>query len=129
MRPDAKRDVARRLRRSMTDAERRLWFHLRNRACSGWKFRRQHPLGPYIADFACLRAKVVVEVDGGQHLDAASDGVRTRYLGERGFVVLRFWNDDVLLRTEAVLSAIHAVVEARLGGAQARLPRAGKGVG
>lgn len=129
MRSDAKRDLARRLRRSMTDAERRLWFYLRNRVCSGWKFRRQHPLGPYIADFACLHAGVVVEVDGGQHVDAASDEARTRYFGERGFIVLRFWNDDVLLRTDAVLSAIHAAVEARLGVVEAPLPLAGEGLG
>ena len=116
MRTGAKRDKARGLRRASTDAEQRLWFHLRNRACANWKFRRQHPLGPYIADFVCLCAGVVVEVDGGQHVDAASDEARTRYFGRRGFIVIRFWNNDVLLRTEAVMCAIHAAVEARLQG-------------
>lgn len=67
MRPAQKRDRARRLRRSMTDAEHRLWFHLRNRALMGCKFRRQHPVGPYVADFACIERSMVVEVDGGQH--------------------------------------------------------------
>ena len=114
MRTGRKRDVARCLRRSMTDAERRLWFHLRNRSFSDWKFRRQHPVGPYIADFACLCAGVVVEVDGGQHLESAQDDVRTRYLHGRGLLVLRFWNDDVLLRTELVLATIHATLEERM---------------
>ena len=116
MRTGAKRERARQLRQSMTDAERQLWFHLRNRACSGWKFRRQHPVGPYVADFACLRAGVVVEVDGGQHAGRDADDVRTRYLESCGFIVLRFWNDEVLLRTGLVLEAVHAAMEARLRG-------------
>ena len=111
MRTGRKRDVARCLRRSMTDAERRLWFHLRNRSFSDWKFRRQHPVGPYIADFACLCAGVVVEVDGGQHLESAQDDVRTRYLHGRGLLVLRFWNDDVLKDIDGVCSHIVRVVE------------------
>ncbi len=135
MRTGAKCERARQLRQSMTDAERWLWFHLRNRACSGWKFRRQHPVGPYVADFACVRAGVVVEVDGGQHAGRAADDVRTRYLESCGFIVLRFWNDEVLLRTGLVLEAIHAAVEARLrprmNGVSdvAPLPLAGEGLG
>ena len=107
MRPNQKRDFARQLRRRMTDAEARLWFHLRNRALRGCKFRRQYPIGPYIADFACVEAGLVVEVDGGQHADAPSEPGRDRCLRAHGYRILRFWNNDVLARTEAVLEQIH----------------------
>ncbi|MEG3789911.1 endonuclease domain-containing protein [Lysobacter sp. CCNWLW3] len=110
MRPGQKRNCARHLRRSMTDAELRLWFHLRNRALMGCKFRRQHPIGPYIADFACIERGLIVETDGGQHADSGADRVRTRFLAFRGYRVLRFWNNDVLARTDAVLEQIHAAV-------------------
>lgn len=95
------------LRKQLTDAERRLWYHLRSRRLSGYKFRRQHPVGPYFADFACLEAGLIVEVDGGQHADQHdSDARRTAYLQSQGFKVLRFWNHEVLGDTEAVLQAI-----------------------
>jgi len=110
MRPAQKRDCARRLRRSMTDAEHRLWFHLCNRALMGCKFRRQHPVGPYVADFACIERRVVVEVDGGQHADSGADPGRTRFLAACGYRVLRFWNNDVLARSDAVLEQIHAAL-------------------
>ena len=110
MRPGQKRNRARRLRRSMTDAEHRLWFHLRNRALMGCKFRRQHPIGPYIADFACIEHRLIVEADGGQHADSGADRDRTRFLASCGYRVLRFWNNDVLARTDAVLEQIHAAV-------------------
>ncbi|KRD34158.1 hypothetical protein ASE35_10505 [Lysobacter sp. Root916] len=110
MRPGQKRNDARRLRRSMTDAECRLWFHLRNRALMGCKFHRQHPIGPYVADFACIERGLIVEADGGQHADSGADRARTRFLASRGYRVLRFWNNDVLARTEAVLEQIHAAV-------------------
>ena len=95
----------------MTDAERRLWFHLRRRASGGWKFRRQCPVGPYVVDFVCLEAGLVVEVDGSQHLRSDADLWRTRFLSSRGLRVLRFWNDEVLLQTPQVLEAIHAALE------------------
>lgn len=95
------------LRKRMTDAEQHLWSRLRRRQLLGFKFRRQVPVGPYIADFACVEAKLIVELDGGQHIDAkASDEARTRFLESRGFRVLRFWNNDVLRRTDDVLDEI-----------------------
>jgi len=98
---------ARRLRTQMTDAEQRLWQHLRARQMLGFKFRRQHPIGPFIADFACLQAGLVIEVDGGQHGELATeDARRTRYLNRQGFRVLRFWNHDVLQHTDACLEMI-----------------------
>ena len=98
---------ARVLRNEATDAEQRLWRHLRGRRLQGLKFRRQYPIAGYIADFACVEARLVIEVDGGQHGDRAeADSERTRKLQSNGYRVLRFWNDDVLLRTDAVLDDI-----------------------
>ena len=88
----------------MTDAETALWWRLRHGQLNGHRFRRQVPIGPFIADFACLAARLVVEVDGGQHIDDADrDERRTAWLEERGYRVLRFWNTDVLTNIEAVL--------------------------
>ena len=102
---------ARILRREQTEAERHLWRFLRNRHLQGFKFRRQHPIGPYFADFACPERRLVVELDGSQHLAfAAEDGHRTRALQRLGYRVARFWNDDVLLRTAQVLDAIVAAL-------------------
>lgn len=100
------------LRKQMTDAEHRLWYHLRKRQLNGYKFRRQYPVGPFITDFACLDAGLIVEVDGGQHGDQqAKDEARTRFLEGRGFKVLRFWNNDVLQQTEVCLEAIASALE------------------
>jgi very-short-patch-repair endonuclease len=96
---------ARELRQSMTDAERRLWRYLR-RHFLDVHFRRQVPIGPYIVDFACLRRMLVVEIDGGQHMGSPEDEVRDRWLGSRGYRVLRFWNHEVLKNTEGVLTVI-----------------------
>jgi len=104
----AKRRFARRLRRESTDAERLLWFHLRDRRL-GPKFRRQHPLGPYVVDFLSVEAALIVELDGSQH-HADVDADRTHFLERRGYRVLRFWNHDALVRTEAVLEVILASV-------------------
>jgi very-short-patch-repair endonuclease len=91
----------------MTDAEARLWMRLRAKQIDGHRFRRQVPMGPYIVDFACLDAQVIVEVDGSQHLVALNrDAERTAELQTRGFRVLRFWNNDVLEQTESVLEEI-----------------------
>ncbi|QRP64512.1 DUF559 domain-containing protein [Rhodanobacter sp. FDAARGOS 1247] len=105
---------ARRLRNEGTDAERRLWQHLRHRQLAGHKFRRQYPLAGYIVDFICVPARLVVELDGGQHLDAVEyDRRRTEILEREGYCVLRFWNDEVLLRTEDVVGEIFRVLEER----------------
>tara|TARA_R110000868_G_scaffold5084_2_gene31429 strand:+ start:2624 stop:2959 length:336 start_codon:yes stop_codon:yes gene_type:complete len=96
------------MRRNMTEAELRLWLHLRNGAL-GFHFRRQHPLGSYIVDFACLERRLIVEVDGGQHnlpAGLAHDAKRTQWLNETGFRVIRFWNDDVLKNTHGVVEQI-----------------------
>ena len=103
---------ARTLRKSMTDAERRLWSLLRDRQLGGYKFRRQHPLGSYVLDFACVDQQLAVEVDGGQHaVDVAKDEARTAYLEVRGYRVIRFWNNDVLERIEGVVSEIERTLE------------------
>jgi very-short-patch-repair endonuclease len=103
---------ARELRRNPTDAERRLWRHLRQRQLDGHRFRRQVPIGPYVADFVCLERRLIVEVDGGQHaVEADRDEVRTAWLEGQRFSVLRFWNNDVLGETEGVLEAIKRELE------------------
>jgi very-short-patch-repair endonuclease len=88
---------ARVLRREMTEAERRLWQKLRSRQTEGYRFRRQVPIGRFIADFVCHEARLIVEIDGGQH-DPSSDieASRTRFLESEGYCVLRFWNNEVL---------------------------------
>jgi len=103
---------ARHLRNHGTDAERHLWYFLRRQQLDGCKFRRQHPLAGYIVDFVCVPARLVVELDGGQHLDAMEyDERRTDALRREGYRVLRFWNDDVLLRTEDVVAEIFRALE------------------
>lgn len=98
---------ARSLRNAPTDAERQLWRHLRGRQLQGLKFRRQYPIAGYIADFACVEARLVIEADGGQHTDRDEyDAERTRKMQVNGYRVLRFWNDDVLLRSDLVLDEI-----------------------
>ena len=102
---------ARHLRRNQTEVERQLWRLLRDRRLEGFKFRRQHPIGPYFADFACIAEGLVVEADGGQHLDqAAYDQTRTRFLQSRGFRVIRFWNHEVLQAREVVLGEVLRVL-------------------
>jgi very-short-patch-repair endonuclease len=102
---------ARRLRAEPTDAECLLWWALRDRQCHGHRFRRQHPIGPYIADFVCIEAMLVIEVDGGQHADRDSDKVRDAYLRGHGWRVLRFWNHEVLGNRDGVLAVIVAELE------------------
>ncbi|NCT71744.1 MAG: endonuclease domain-containing protein [Xanthomonadaceae bacterium] len=100
------RTFAKQLRRNMTDAERRLWKYLRAHRLDGQKFRRQQPIGPCIVDFVHFGARVVVEADGGQHVQSPHDAARDAWLMRQGFRVLRFWNDDILLHTDAVLESI-----------------------
>jgi len=99
--------LARNLRSQSTDAEQLIWRHLKNRQIAGFKFRRQHPLPPFIVDFVCLEAGLVVELDGGQHVErSAQDAARTSKLNEMGFRVIRFWDDEALKQTEAVLEEV-----------------------
>lgn len=106
VREGQKRDLARRLRREMTLAERRLWLIVRDRQVEGHRFRRQCPIGPYVVDFACLEARLVLEADGGQHMDSSSDVIRDACLRRHGFRVLRFWNHEVLANPEGVCEVI-----------------------
>jgi len=107
-----RKELAKLLRRNMTDAERLLWRHLRAHRLNGGKFRRQQVLGPYIVDFVHFGARLVIEVDGGQHRDSRTDRERDAWLTNEGVKVLRFWNNDVLLETESVLNMIlSALVE------------------
>ncbi|MGV8942326.1 MAG: endonuclease domain-containing protein [Lysobacter sp.] len=106
MREGQKREFARRLRKTMTDAEQRVWYHLRDRRLLEAKFRRQVPIGRYVVDFVCLDAGLIVEIDGGQHNGSLHDVARDRFLGEQGFSVLRFWNNDVLTDLAPVLACI-----------------------
>jgi very-short-patch-repair endonuclease len=104
-----KRAFARSLRANPTEAERKLWAHLRAGRLGNLRFRRQQPIGPYIVDFFCPSAQLVVELDGGQHgMDAAVayDDVRSRFLESRGYQVLRFWNGEVLKDLDVVLDTI-----------------------
>ena len=118
-----------RLRRNSTDAEKKLWLHLRS-AQLGCKFRRQHEILGYIVDFVCLDRQLIVELDGGQHAQRAEyDARRTASLSTLGFKVLRFWNDDVLRDTQRVLAAIHAALIQALPPHPNPLPRLRRGRG
>ena len=98
---------ARGLRTSLTDAERLLWSRLRRGQLDGFRFRRQVPIGPYIADFACLAERLIIEVDGGQHSSrTVEDTAREQWLADRGYRVIRFWNNDVLENIDGVLAEI-----------------------
>ena len=102
---------SRTLRHVMTDAEQHLWRHLRLHQMAGFKFRRQHPVDGYILDFACVELIIAIELDGGQHAVAIeADTIRTQALNQAGWKVLRFWNNDVLANTEAVLSSIYSYI-------------------
>lgn len=98
--------VARKLRRTMTEAEKRLWYYLRARRLDGAKFVSQFPIGPHIADFACRKARLAIELDGSQHNDVI-DAPRTQVVEAFGYWIIRFWNIDVLQNTEGVLEAIY----------------------
>lgn len=99
--------VARRLRRDRTEAEDRLWLHIRNRRLANAKFRFQAAIGAHVADFACLEAKLIVELDGGRHAEQMeADALRTQSLEQAGYIVLRFWNNEVFENLDGVLTAI-----------------------
>ena len=101
------RNRARKLRRQQTDVETKLWMRLRDRQLNGAKFRRQHPIGPYIVDFCCPDRELIVEIDGGQHAEQASaDQIRTNFLEAAGYRVVRFWNHEALEQMDAILEEI-----------------------
>ena len=106
------RDRARALRQTMTEAECRLWSHVRDRGLGGHKVRRQVPIGGYVADFLCEEAALVIEVDGGQHADGA-DAERDARLKAQGYRVVRYWNDEVLANTEGVLEDLLSKLDER----------------
>src|ERR1044072_9621961 len=102
---------AKKLRTEMTDAERRLGYLLRAHRFSGYKFKRQVPIGRYVVDFVCFDRNVIVEADGGQHADNPADRSRDEWLQGQGFRVLRFWNNDVLRNTQAVMEVVFNALE------------------
>ncbi len=102
---------AKSLRSNMTDAERRLWYFLRAHRFKGTKFKRQAMIGKFIVDFVCFEKHLIIEVDGSQHADNEADRLRTRWLEEEGFRVLRFWNNEVLKNTGGVLDSIMVAIE------------------
>lgn len=111
--PPTTLDKARALRVEGTDAEKVLWRLLRGRRLDGWKFRRQHPVPPYILDFACLELKIAVEADGGQHNGSLHDEQRAEFLAHLGWRVLRFWNNDILANPEGVAETIRVALAGR----------------
>ncbi len=106
---------AKSLRSHQTEAEQRLWYHLRAHRFMGLKFKRQKPIGRYIADFVCVERRLVIEIDGGQHGEQVEyDLRRDAWLRGQGYTVLRFWNNEVLQQMEGVLEKIQCVVEGRV---------------
>jgi len=98
---------AKTLRTNQTEAEQRLWYHLRAHRFMGYKFKRQKPIGRYIVDFACLEHRLIIELDGGQHSEqVAYDQQRDAWLLGQGYTILRFWNNDVMQQLESVLEQI-----------------------
>ncbi|WP_325292916.1 endonuclease domain-containing protein [Thiocapsa sp.] len=121
------RQFAKTLRQAMTDAEQLLWRHLRAHRLDGQKFRRQQPIGPYIVDFVHFGGRLIVEADGGQHNGRDRDSERDVWLGEQGFRVMRFWNNDILQNPEGVLSSILAALELPAPPLPRPLSREGRG--
>ena len=106
-----KLDNAKVLRSNQTDAEQRLWYHLRAHRFIGLKFKRQKPVGRYIVDFVCLEHRLIIELDGGQHAEqVAYDQHRDAWLRSQGYMVLRFWNNDVMQQLEGVLEQIRLTI-------------------
>jgi very-short-patch-repair endonuclease len=111
--PNERVTLERRLRRSATDAEMKLWLSLRDRRLCGFKFVRQEAIESYIVDFVCREKRLIIEVDGGQHADNPRDRERDRLLAAAGYRVLRFWNNDVLSNKDGVLQLITEALEAK----------------
>ncbi|MDD5242173.1 MAG: endonuclease domain-containing protein [Sulfuricella sp.] len=103
--------IARLLRKNSTDVERLLWRHLRAGQFGGHKFKRQQPLGCYVVDFVCFEARLIIELDGGQHTDQVeADKIRDQWLNDEGFRVLRFWNNEVLTNLEGVMQCMQSAL-------------------
>lgn len=101
------RKNAQRLRKNLTEAEKKLWFQISKRQIDGLKFRRQYPVPPYIVDFVCLERSLIIEIDGGQHdMNKKKDEKRTQHLKQEGFEVIRFWNNEVMGNIDGVLTVI-----------------------
>jgi very-short-patch-repair endonuclease len=110
--PELIRDTARRLRREQTEWEHSLWERLRRCQLDGFKFRRQHPIGPFFADFFCPEARLIIEIDGSQHADElARDNSRTDLLRDAGYEVLRFWNHEISSDIDGVVQRITDALE------------------
>lgn len=116
---------ARKLRRDMTPTEKKLWSALRDRRFAAYKFRRQVPIGPYVADFMCFEARLIIELDGSQHAQSSYDAARDAWLASQEFLVKRFWNDEAARNLESVLDTIAAIVVARAnpGASEERISR------
>jgi very-short-patch-repair endonuclease len=116
------------MRASPTDAEQHLWYRLRRKKIGNARFRRQFPIGHYIVDFVCLPARLIVEVDGGQHdVQASADDTRTAWLEAEGFDVIRFWNKDVLGNADGVVERIVEAVSLRIDTPPPTPSRKGRG--
>ena len=126
-------DKARLLRSTPTNAEQRLWAALRDRRLEGFKFRRQREIGSFVVDFVCIEYRLVIEADGGQHAENPKDDLRTAWLEEHGWKVIRFWNNDILANLDGVLAAIleslakQSLTLPPLRGGSLPLPRGGRG--
>ncbi|MDH4418346.1 MAG: endonuclease domain-containing protein [Acidovorax sp.] len=121
------RQFTKSLRQNMTDAEQLLWRHLRAHRMDGQKFRRQQPIGPYIVDFVHFGLRLIVEADGGQHVDSEHDATRDAWLRLQGFTLLRFWNNDILHNTDAVLEAIWHAMHPDIPSPPTPLPQGARG--
>ena len=110
--PSSQKSRTRKLRENQTDVERKLWSQLRGGNLAGVKFRRQHPIGPFIVDLCCVERGLVVELDGGQHADrSAEEERRCNVLNRLGYRVLRFWNNEVLSNLDGVLEKISEALD------------------
>ena len=122
--------AARKLRRTSTDVERKLWHRIRDKQLVDFRFRRQRPIGKYIVDFICLEAKLIVELDGGQHAaEVGYDAKRTTFLASLGYRVLRFWNSEVVQNMEGVLERLRSELLCARADPSPTLPLAGEGAG
>ena len=104
------KNISRSLRKNPTEAEKRLWRHLQRKQLQGLKFRRQQPIDNFIVDFVCFEKRLVIELDGGQHADSLADINRTKIIESKGFLVLRFWNNEIFENMEGVLKTISNTV-------------------
>ncbi len=107
-----KTQQARHLRKNMTDAERKIWHSIKGKKIKNHRFRRQHPIGPYIVDFVCLENRIVIEIDGGQHAwQKETDEKRTKWLESEGYRVIRFWNNQIMNEFNGVIQILWNMLE------------------